>query len=82
MKNSIQINCFAGLRKYFTASIEMNLTLPAAYEDVIQEMKKMNPEASEILNNCRIAVHEKFVSMKSQINGEEAIYLIPPSSGG
>jgi molybdopterin converting factor small subunit len=82
METSIQITCFAGLRKFFDPQVNIRLQLPASYQSLIHELKKMNPDAAEILDNCRIAVNEKFVPHAELKTTGEPVFLIPPSSGG
>ncbi len=82
METTIQVTCFAGLRKFFNCPLTINLKLPTAYEDVLLEMKKVNPEASEILDSCRIAVCESFVPRTALMTSDEPLFIIPPSSGG
>lgn len=82
METTIQVTCFAGLRKFFNDQLNLNFKLPVAYEKVIEEMKKLNPEASEILDSCRVAAFQNFVPLKSLMTTDEPIFIIPPSSGG
>jgi len=82
MESTIQITCFAGLKKYFGGELTLNLRLPIAYENVLEEMKKINPEATEILDSCRIAACQTFVPLKSLMTSDEPIFIVPPSSGG
>ena len=82
METTIQITCFAGLRKFFAPQMQVQLELPAPYQSLIQELKKLNPDANEILDNCRIAVNEKFVQHTEVKITDEPVFLIPPSSGG
>ncbi len=82
METTIQINCFAGLRKFFTNPVSLRLKLPTTYETVLAKMKEMKPEAAEVLNSCRIAVGEAFVPLKSLMTSDEPLFIIPPSSGG
>jgi len=82
METTIQVTCFAGLRKFFTSPLTISLKLPTAYEDVLMEMKRVNPEASEILDSCRIAVCESFVPKTALMTSDEPLFIIPPSSGG
>ena len=81
-KRNIKIVCFAGLRKYFGGEVSVFVDSGATYSKVIDELKTLNPEASEVLSNCRIAVNEKFVSLDETIKSENTLFLIPPSSGG
>lgn len=81
-KRPIKIICFAGLRKYFGSETTVTVDPDASYSVVIDELKAFNPEATEVLSSCRIAVNEAFVSLSDQIKPENTIFLIPPSSGG
>jgi len=82
MNTTIQVTCFAALRKFFDPQLNIRLTLPTAYDSLISELKKLNPDATEILDNCRIAVNEQFVPRDELKITDEPVYLIPPSSGG
>ena len=81
-KRPIKIICFAGLRKYFGSELTVHIDSGASYSDVIDELKVINPEATEILSSCRIAVNEEFVSLNELLKTENILFLIPPSSGG
>ena len=81
-KVSVEVICFAGLRKYFGSGTTVSVRSGAPYSDVIDEMIRMKPEAGEILRTCRIAVNEEFISPGETIKSERTLILIPPSSGG
>jgi len=81
-KVSVEVICFAGLRKYFGSGTTVRVGSGAPYSDVIDEMIRMKPEAGEILRTCRIAVNEEFISPGETIKSERTLILIPPSSGG
>lgn len=81
-KRSIKIICFAGLRKYFGSEVKVLVESRASYSKVIDELKIINPEATEILSSCRIAVNEDFISLDEPLKPENILFLIPPSSGG
>ncbi|HPF52798.1 MAG TPA: MoaD/ThiS family protein [Draconibacterium sp.] len=74
--------CFAGLRKYFGSEVELELTTDATFKQILEELAKSNPDAREVLDSCRIAVDQKFVSLDSPLNSTNIVFLIPPSSGG
>lgn len=78
----IKVICFAGLRKYFGSETTVLVESGASYLKVIDELKVINPEATEVLLSSRIAVNEEFVSLNGLLKPEETIFLIPPSSGG
>ena len=79
---SVKVICFAGLRKYFGNEVEVRLESGAAFKSVLDKLAVINPEAGEVLQTCRIAVDEKFVSPDSPLNETNTVFLIPPSSGG
>ena len=81
-KRSIKIICFAGLRKYFGNETTVFVEPEASYSKIIDELKSINPDATEILSSCRIAVNEEFISLEEPLKTENTLFLIPPSSGG
>lgn len=78
----VKVVCFAGLRKYFGNEVNVKLESGAAFKNILDELAVLNPEAGEVLQSCRIAVDEKFVSPDSPLNETTIVFLIPPSSGG
>lgn len=81
-KRPIKIICFAGLRKYFGSETTVLIETGASYSKVIDELKLINPEATEVLSSCRIAVNEEFISLDEPLKPGNTLFLIPPSSGG
>jgi molybdopterin synthase sulfur carrier subunit len=78
----IKVICFAGLRKYFGSEAIVLVQSGDNYSKVIDELKALNNEATEVLSSCRIAVNEEFVSLTDPVKSKNTIFLIPPSSGG
>lgn len=81
-RRSINVICFAGLKKYFGNETTVSVDQGASYSALIDELKVLKPEAAEVLSSCRIAVNEEFVSLEKPIGNENTVFLIPPSSGG
>lgn len=81
-RRSINVICFAGLKKYFGNETTVLVAQGASYSALIDELKVLKPEAAEVLSSCRIAVNEEFVSLEKPIGNENTVFLIPPSSGG
>jgi len=79
---TVKVVCFAGLRKYFGNEVEVKLTTDATFRQILEELAKSNPDARGVLDSCRIAVDQKFVSLDSPLNSTNIVFLIPPSSGG
>ncbi len=81
-KKTIKIVVFAGLRKYFGPETNISVDPEATYLSVIEALSHTNPEATQVLSSCRIAVNESFVALTQKIDASDTLYLIPPSSGG
>lgn len=81
-KRSVKIKCFAGLRKFFGSEVTVLVEPDSSYIKVIEALQLLNPEATEILSSCRIAVNEDFVQLSETMKQEDTLFLIPPSSGG
>lgn len=78
----IKVHFFAGLKRYFPNHQTIDSESMDSLQDVIQHLKVLQPEASELLDSCRIAVDENFVPLKTVITDVKEVFVIPPSSGG
>jgi len=79
---TVKVVCFAGLRKYFGSEASVSVDQNASFRNILNELEKLNTEASEVLGSCRIAVNEQFVALDQPLNKVSTVFLIPPSSGG
>ena len=79
--STIQIQVFAVLKGYFKPEFELNLSDPTV-EGLKNELERLNPASKKILQSCRFAVNENFVSQEYTIQEHDRIAVIPPSSGG
>jgi molybdopterin synthase sulfur carrier subunit len=78
----ITIHFFAGLKRFFSTSIQMEALKLQTAKDVIDQLKATYPEASDLLDTCRIAVNEEFVEPSIAVKPNMELFLMPPSSGG
>jgi len=78
----LQVSVFAQLKEHFDAGIELPAKQGQTVGQVVEYLKQANPEAAAILDSCRVAVNDEMVDLKYTINGNEHIYIFPPSSGG
>ncbi len=78
----VRVAVFANLKDYFQAELELDLPDGARAGDVARELERMEPEARELLESCRLAVDENFVDPDFGLKGDEEILVFPPSSGG
>lgn len=77
----MKIQTFAILKDYFSPEFEIveNFKLVADFKAFLIQQ---NPIAEEILNISRFAVNDTFVDLDFEINHNDTISIIPPSSGG
>lgn len=75
------IQVFAVLKDYFDKEFEIagDLKNIAALK---QKLAVQNPQAANVLDLCRFAVHDEFVDPDYPITTNDTICIIPPSSGG
>jgi len=78
----MKIQVFAVLKDYYSESFEINNPQIDTIQELKNELIKINDSASQIINACRFAINEEFVSGNFQLKANEHIYIIPPSSGG
>ena len=51
-------------------------------KDLKNELERLNPGSGKILQACRFAVNENFVSQDYNLKEHDKVAVIPPSSGG
>ena len=75
------IQTFAALKDYFSNPYQVleNFSLIAELKTFLIQQ---NPEAENMLNLSRFAVNDTFVDLDFEINKNDIISIIPPSSGG
>ena len=78
---SVQIQVFAVLKDYFKTEFEFSSPI-ASIQELKMEMEKMNPASKKILQACRFAVNDEFVTPEYKLNEHDKVVVLPPSSGG
>lgn len=78
----IKVHFFAGLKRYFPAPVMLNSEELNSLQDVLDTLKKKDPDATELLEKCRVAVNENFVPLDTTTKNVTEVFVIPPSSGG
>lgn len=77
----MKIITYAILKDYFDK--EFTLEEPVRTIDELQHfLTARNPASKDILAACRFAVNNHFVSDDFVLSTDEAVHIIPPSSGG
>ena len=75
------IQVYAILKDYFDKdfTVDETVTNIEALNNILIER---NPAAAAILAGCRYAVNDHFVDTQFQLQPNDSIHIIPPSSGG
>ena len=79
---TVSIHAYARLKDYFSPVFEVNLPERATLADAIREIIRLNPDSSETIGCCRMAVNQEYVDQNHKLQGNEEILIFPPSSGG
>ncbi len=75
------IQVYAILKDYFDAALTVDETVNNI-EALNHMLIERNPAAAAILAGCRYAVNDTFVDAQFQLQPNDSIHIIPPSSGG
>ena len=79
--SKIEIQVFAVLKNYFEPTFEIH-TSASTMEELQTELEKLNPASAKLLDACRFAVNENFISKEYKLKENDKVTIIPPSSGG
>ncbi len=79
--SGIQIQVFAVLKDYFKQEFVLRGDLTTIGE-LKSELERLNPSSKKILQACRFAVNDSFVSVDYKLNEYDKVVVLPPSSGG
>ena len=77
----MKIEVFAILKDYFDSEFELQ-PAPVSIDDLKQQLIELRPGVSKVLSYCRFAVNDEFIDNSYQLNENDVISIIPPSSGG
>jgi sulfur-carrier protein len=78
----MKIQVFAILKDFYSETFEINGSQIRTIEELKHQLSNVNKSATQILESCRFAVNEEFVSENYELTEDEHVYIIPPSSGG
>jgi sulfur-carrier protein len=78
----VKIKVFAVLKDYFDTDFELDVNEGLKVADVIDIIMIRNTMALPVLRKCRVAINENFVQTDYNVQENEELFIIPPSSGG
>ncbi len=77
----MKIQVYAILKDYFDKDFTVDETA-GNIEALNNILIERNPAAKNILAGCRYAINDSFVDNQFQLQPNDSIHIIPPSSGG
>ena len=77
----MKIEVYAILKEYFEKQFIVQEQIESI-DSLREYLSLQKPEATNILQSCRFAVDDEFVSDTYQLKENDTISIIPPSSGG
>ncbi len=75
------IETFAILKDYFEPKFQISET-PTNINQLQEHLLRLNPRAATLLSMSRFAVNDTFIDQHYQLQANDVISIIPPSSGG
>ena len=77
----MKIRVYAALKDYFEKEFEIEEPVQSI-EELNTILLQRNPEAGNIISISRFAVNDSFLDNQFQLQPNDSIHIIPPSSGG
>jgi molybdopterin synthase sulfur carrier subunit len=77
----MRVQVYAVLKDHFEKEFELNGSVHSVAE-LSDVLIQLNPAVKNIIPICRFAVNDNFVDNNFQLQSNDSIHIIPPSSGG
>ena len=77
----MKIHTYAVLKDFFDKEFVIDDAV-ATVGNLQAALAKKNPAAANVLELCRFAVKDEFVTNDFALQSQDEIHIIPPSSGG
>jgi molybdopterin synthase sulfur carrier subunit len=77
----MKVQVYAILKDHFDKEFELNEPVHSVAE-LSEALIRRNPAVKKIIPICRFAVNDNFVDNDFQLQSNDSIHIIPPSSGG
>ncbi len=79
----IHLLCFGHLTDYFGAEPRlMEMPDGATVQDLVEELERLEPRASQLAKRCRFALNEEYTSLQALLTPGCTVAALPPMSGG
>ena len=77
----MRITVYAVLKDYFDSSFNLEERI-LSVEELKNKLEQLKPQSAALLNACRFAVNDEFVTLDFKIKDDDNISILPPASGG
>lgn len=77
----MELEVFAVLKEYFDKQFVVTEEIENI-RSLRKYLAEQNSQAANVLTSCRFAINDEFVNDDYQLNENDRISIIPPSSGG
>jgi molybdopterin synthase sulfur carrier subunit len=78
----VRIQVFAALKKFFETEFEIEIPDHSTGAVLHKHLLEKNPQSLDLLNVSNFAVGDSIISLETEINPAEKVFVLPPSSGG
>jgi len=79
---TITVEMYGGLKDFFSPLVNINASEISSIADVITELIRINPQATDLINNCLVGVNGTICKKNIDIKPIDKLVLLPPFSGG
>ena len=78
----VSITPFAVLTEYLKEVVSIEIPAQTKVSELLHSLANMYPNASAILQECRVARNNEILSLDALISDGDELLIFPPSSGG
>ena len=79
---NVQIESFGAIQRQLPKNLSLKCTVGSTVENVLDDVKRAYPEASDLLERCACAIGEDIISRNTILKDDAVIVLLSPVAGG
>ena len=78
----IKIESYGAVEKLLAHDIVMNMQKHILVKDVVEQLKALHPNASDMLDRCACAIEDNIISRQEYLERDCILVLLSPVAGG
>ena len=78
----IKIESYGAVEKLLAQDIVMSMQNKILVKDVVDQLKALYPNASEMLDRCACAIGDQIISRQEKLVNDCTVVLLSPVAGG